>query len=291
MSNVDNTSAKEPNLEIRLEFILYLPFLLRRHRSDWGSRAIRYVVGEFRLAILVLPQSEATKAPRSPDGLTATRTPTEMEPNINTWQVVQTPHTNFYEAMVIAVFGDVKSASDVLDNSVRAKFLNAAIAGARRFLTFCRALAEDTLIHFIGQEVTPENLHFAGFPYCESWWHALTQERLGDDKINCCYGEFLTGRSGVKPVPWQEVRKAVESGSEPRPDVLAMLDAESASLNVEDSKAVFMAAISIEVAVKTFLQNTSFDKQILKTLENCLEVSFAGEIFPLTYEAGKPALT
>jgi hypothetical protein len=190
-------------MDIRFEFTLYLPFLLPRDSKNWGSEGVRYRQRDLEIAILVLPQSEAQNAPTGPEDLTVTRVLPGPQEEIISWQIMTTPHKYFYEVIIVAVFGSIANPEDVFKPIVRTRFLNAAIEAARRFLTFSRALARDTLIYFTGQEVTTEHLHFVGFPHCQSWWDLESGTRLGDDAINSCLGEVVGGRSGIQPVSWE----------------------------------------------------------------------------------------
>jgi len=246
-----------------------------------GFGRVHYRHEDLAIGILVLPQSEAQKAPRGPDELSVSRVPPGAEEEITTWQIMTTPHKYFYEAIVVAVFGSIADPEDVSKPIVRARFMNAAIEAARRFLTFSRALARDTLIYFVGQEVSTEHLHFIGFPHCESWWDLKSGNQLGDETINSCFGEVVGGRSGIEAVPWKKLQSAVQSLSQPPAHILALLDAQTAAVNYEDSKAVLLAAVGVEVAVKSFLQRTDSDKELLRLLEDRLELAFWEKYFHL----------
>ena len=268
-------------MEVQFQFTLYLPFLLPRDSKEWGSDPITYSDSDLQIAIVTLSQDKAHDAPRGPDEMTVARIPPGQSPDITAWQITTIPHRYFYDVIVVAVRGLVSKPEDIFKPIMRARFLNAAIEATRRFLGFSRALARDTLIYFTGQEVTPEHLNFIGFPHCENWLDPQSGTILGDDSINFCSGEVVGGRSGINCVPWKDLQSGVQSSRQPPADILALLDAETAAVNFEDSKAVLLAAIAVEVAVKSFLQRTDADKDILKTLEDSLELRFWEKYFHL----------
>src|ERR1700687_1024658 len=275
-------------MNVLFEFTLYLPFLLPRDLKDWGSQPLDYVDGEFKIRIVVLPQEAAKKAPESVENLTAT--PSWASPDISTWQITSTPHKYFYEAMVVAVFGTIDGPEDIPRPITRARFLNAAIEATRRFLNFCRALARDTEIYFTGPDIAPEQPTFASFPHCEGWFDP-DGASLGTDATNFCSGECIGGRSGTKPVPWERVQSAMKSASEPRRDVLAALDSQIALSDYDHHKAVLLSAIAVEVAIKGFLQRTGMDVDLLRKLEDSVELRFWEKYFDLILRlASQPSL-
>jgi hypothetical protein len=276
-------------VEVQFQLTLYLPFLLPRDSRDWGSDPIDYSRGDLRIRIVVLRQELAKDAPVGVDDLVAT--PQGTEPEFTIWQITSTPHKKFYDAIVVLVVGSVEKNEDLVKPVVRARFLNAAIGAARRFLNFCRALARDTEIYFNAPEVVPEYVRFAGFPHCQGWFDPYSGAALGDASTNFCSGEFVAGRSGINSIRWEALREAVQSSGQPPVEVLSLLDATIASANFDDRKAVLLAAISVEVAVKSFLQKTNFDKDQLKKLEDSLEIRFWEKYFDLLLPlAGQPSL-
>jgi hypothetical protein len=158
-------------------------------------------------------------------------------------------------------------------------------------LNFCRALARDRLIYFTGPDITREHPRFGGFPHCEGWFDPATGASVGPASINFCTGEDVGGRSGINPVPWERVQSATKSPSEPRRDVLAALDSQIAFSDYDHHKAVLLAAIAVEVAIKGFLQRTGMDGELLRKLEGSVELSFWEKYFDLIMRlASQPSL-
>jgi hypothetical protein len=276
-------------MDVFFQLTLYLPFLLPRDSKDWGAQPVDYTDGEFQIRIVVLPQEAAKDAPKGVDDMVAT--PASAPPDITMFQITSIPHRYFYEAMVVAVRGTVANKDALFTPLARVRFFNAAIEATRRFLNFCRAIARDTEIYFSGPDLTLENPTFGGFPHCEGWFDPETGASVGNDKTNICMGEFVVGRSGIKPVPWDRLQSEVRSPSQPRIDVLASLDAQVALVGYDHHKAVLLSAIAIEVAIKSFLRRSGMDDELLKKLEDSVELSFWEKYFDLLLRlAAQPSL-
>ena len=276
-------------MDVFFQLTLYLPFLLPRDSKDWGTQPVDYTDGEFQIRIVVLPQEAAKDAPKGVDDMVAT--PLSGPRDITMFQITSTPHKYFYEAIVVAVRGTVENKDALFTPLARVRFFNAAIEATRRFLNFCRAIARDTEIYFNGPDLSLENPTFGGFPHCEGWFDPETGESVGNEKTNICMGEFVGGRSGIRPVPWERLQSEVRSPSHPRIDVLASLDAQVALVGYDHHKAVLLSAIAVEVAIKSFLRRSGMDDDLLKKLEDSVELSFWEKYFDLLLRlAAQPSL-
>lgn len=266
-------------MKVRFELKVYLPFLLPRDSDRWGREAFEYPWKDLLIGIVVLPPEKAKEAPKPVEDFSAAHS--EDTGETQTWQITTTPHKYFYEVLLIAVTGEIQDRSEIYKPEVRVKYLNAAIRAARRFLDFCRGLARDAEIFFHTPEVSPDRLTFEGFPHCEGWYDPATGQAIGNQTINFCESEWIHGRYGCKAVPWHEIRSAVSSQDEPPLYILMLLDSHTALARYDDLKAVLFAAVAVEVAIKTYLQQTTLGKNILKRLENTISESFPNKYFDL----------
>ena len=276
-------------MKVRFELKLFLPYLLPRDSKTWGREAFEYERDKFKIGILVLPLDEAKAAPKPPEGFVVKRT--DSAEDIPTFQITKAPHTHFYEVLLVVVTGNITERTQIYDNNVRAKFMNTAICETRPFLDFCRALARDTEIFFDTPPVKPDYLTFDGFPHQEGWFDPKTGAPLGDARVNFSTSEFVQGRSGVESAPWHKIRAAVRSGDSPPLHILTLLDTRKALARNDDRQAVLLAAIAVEVGIKSFLQTSRIDQQLLKDLENSFEKEFWKKYFDVLPKlAGVPSL-
>jgi hypothetical protein len=263
-------------------------FLLPRDSKHCGNEPIEYPDGDLRIEIFVLPQEKAKEALQAPEGMVLTK---PDGPDFATWQITTTPHKHFYDVIAVLVIGSVANQQDILNPIVRAKYFNAAIKAARRFLNFCRALSRDAQIYFNSPDVNPESLVFVGFPHCEGWFDPYSRVQIGTQSTNFCSGEMIGGRTGIESISWDRLRSEVTSANQPPIEILALLDAQIALAHFDDQRAVLLAAVAAEVAIKRFLQRTNLDKDHLKKLEDSLEIAFWEKYYDLLLSlAGQPSL-
>jgi hypothetical protein len=248
-------------LNVRLELTFFLPCLLPKDKS-WRNEPIFFETESLRVGILVLPESRAANAPKPVEGFSVQNVD---DPGVGIFQITTNPFRHFYEALSVAVFGQI--AGQLPDEGERARFINAGITTASKFINLCKVLVRDEQISFPVPKVSPQSPHLDGLPYCETWFDNATGMKLADENLDHCYSQYIYGKYSPLSVKWDDLLDACKSKPDAPIDILMLLEAKSAFIAGDDRKSILFAAMAVEISSSLLLRRRLTDQRLLKQLE------------------------